>query len=97
MKRPLLMLFCAVALSAASPVANASADIRIWHRHHKDAAKNVATSQPKAKSKAKKSIFHRAQPTREQAAKTEIAYGMTGPKSVGGRHPQPGPAGYGAK
>lgn len=93
MKRLLLLGFCALSMSAASPAVGASADIRIWHRHHKDPAKTAEAPKPKAK----KSIFHRAQPTREQAAKSEIAYGMTGPKSVGGRHPQPGPAGYGAK
>lgn len=93
MKRPLLLLSFALALSAA-PAASAADGIKIWHRHHKDANKTAPA--PKEK-KARKSILHRQKPTREDSARSERAYGMTGPKSVGGRHPQPGPAGYGAK
>jgi len=94
MKRSLLLLSCALTLSAACPVASAAGEIKIWHRHHKAASKTPAA--PKEK-KAKRSILHRHKPTREEGARSEAAYGMTGPKSVGGRHPQPGPAGYGAK
>jgi hypothetical protein len=42
-------------------------------------------------------LLHRSKPSREQAARAEASFGMTGPKSVGWRHPQPGPAGVGAK
>jgi len=92
MKLRLLVMCGVLLLGAASPI-SASTDTRIWHRHHKDATKTSEAP----KQKAKRSIFHRSRPTREQAAKSEAAYGMTGPKSIGGRHPQPGPAGYGAK
>lgn len=95
MKRSLLLLSCALAISAVCPTASAAGGIKIWHRHHKDATAKTADATPKPK--ARRSILHRQKPTREQAARSEIAYGMTGPKSVGGRHPQPGPAGYGAK
>jgi len=91
MKRRLLMLSCALFLSAAGSIASASADIRFWHRHHKDHAKTSVVP----KTKAKRTLFHRAKPTREQAAHEEVAFGKTGPKSVGLRHPQPGPAGAG--
>lgn len=95
MKRsPLLVFSCALVLSAACPVVSTAANIKIWHRHHKDAAAKTADAAPKPK--AKRSILHRHKPTREEAAHSEIAYGMTGPKSIGHRHPQPGPAGYGA-
>ncbi len=97
MKRLLLVLFCAFSLSATCPAASASSGIRIWHRHHKDKDKDAAKTAAAPKEKTKKSIFHRSKHTREQAAKSEVAYGMTGPKSVGHRHPQPGPAGVGAK
>jgi len=95
MKRPLLLLSCALVLSATCHVASAAGGIKIWHRHHKEAAAKTADAAPKPK--ARRSILHRHKATREEAARSEIAYGMTGPKSVGGRHPQPGPAGYGAK
>ena len=93
MKLRLLVVFCMLSLGVVSPAAGASTGIRIWHRHHKDAAKTAEAP----KQKAKRPIFHRSRHTREEAAKSEAAYGMTGPKSIGGRHPQPGPAGYGAK
>ena len=93
MKRLLLVLSWAFCLSAAAPLARASADIRFWHRKHKDAPKTAEASKPEVK----KTILHRAKPSREQAARSEAAYGMTGPQSVGWRHPQPGPAGVGAK
>lgn len=95
MKRVLLLLCCALCLSAALPIiAKASADIRPWRKHHKEAAKTEKAPKPKAK----KTLLHRhAKPTREDAARSEVAYGMTGPKSVGTRHPQPGPAGVGAR
>ena len=93
MKRSLLLFSCALALTC--PAASAAGGIKIWHRHHKDATAKTADTAPK--QKAKKSILHRHKATREEAARSEVSYGMTGPKSVGGRHPQPGPAGYGAK
>lgn len=94
MKRLLLMVSCALLLSAAGPISSASAGIRVWHRHHKDAAKTSPA--PEAKAKPKKFSFHRGKSTREQAAHKEAAFGMTGPKSVGWLHPHPGPAGVGA-
>ena len=93
MKRIALLLSCALFLSAVGPIPSASAGIKIWHRHKKDAAKTSAAPKPKTK----RSILHRAKPTREQAAREEVAFGMTGPRSVGTRHPQPGPAGVGAR
>ena len=93
MKRLLLVLSWTLCLSAAAPLARASADIRFWHRKHKDAPKTAEAPKPKVK----KTFLHRAKPSREQAARSEAAYGMTGPKSVGWRHRQPGPAGVGAK
>ena len=93
MKRLPLVLSCALALSVAVPAASTAADIKIWHRHHKDADKTTAAPKPKTK----KTFLHHGKPKREQAARSEATYGMPGPKSVGHRHPQPGPAGYGAK
>jgi hypothetical protein len=92
MKRLLLTVSCALILSAAGPISSASADIRFWHRHHKDAAKT--SEAPDAK--AKKTSHHHGKATSEQSARKESTFGMTGPKSVGWRHPQPGPAGAGA-
>lgn len=92
MKRLLLVLLCALALSAAGPHASASSSIRFWPRHHKDPGQNAAAPKPKTK----RSLLHRGKPAREQSAHSEATYGMTGPKSVGWRHPQPGPAGVGA-
>ena len=92
MKRLLLTVSSALILSVASPISSPSADLRFWHRHHKDAAK---TSEA-AEAKPKKISRHRSKSTREQAAHKEAAFGMTGPKSVGWRHRQPGPAGVGA-
>jgi len=94
MKFQILVFSCMLFLGAASPIAGASTGIRIWHRHHKDPPAKTAEA---PKQKAKRSLFHRSRPTREQAAKSEATYGMTGPKSIGHRHPQPGPAGVGAK
>jgi hypothetical protein len=93
MKRLLLLLSCTLCLSAATPLASASTDIRFWHRKHKDSSKSTEAAKPKAK----RTFLHRAKPSREQAARSEATYGMTGPKSVGWRHPAPGPAGVGAK
>jgi hypothetical protein len=112
MKRLLLVLSCALCLAVVAPVASASTDLRFWHRKHKDkdaaksanskdAAKSKDASESAAapKPKAKRTFLHRAKakPSREQAARSEATYGMTGPKSVGWRHPHPGPAGVGAK
>ena len=92
MKRLVLVLSCALCLSATAPIASASTNIRIWHRKHKDSPKSTEAPKPKAK----RTFLHRAKPTHEQAARSEATFGMTGPKSVGWRHPQPGPAGFGA-
>jgi hypothetical protein len=92
MKRLVLVLSCALCLSATAPLASASTDIRIWHRKHKDSSKSTEAPKPKAK----RTFLHRAKPTPEQAARSEATFGMTGPKSVGWRHRQPGPAGFGA-
>ena len=92
MKRLVLVLSGALCLSATAPLASASTDIRIWHRKHKDSPKSTEAPKPKAK----RTLLHRAKPTHEQAARSEAAFGMTGPKSVGWRHSQPGPAGFGA-
>jgi hypothetical protein len=93
MKRLVLVLSCAVCLNVAAPFASASTDIRFWHHKHKDSPKNTEAPKPKAK----RTFLHRAKPSREQAAHSEATFGMTGPKSVGWRHRQPGPAGFGSK
>jgi hypothetical protein len=93
MKRLLVVLSFALTLSVAAPLASASSSIRLWHRKHKDPSATAEAPKPKVKS----TFFHRAKPSRQQAARSEATFGMTGPKSVGLRHPQPGPAGYGAK
>jgi len=93
MKRLLLVLSCTLCLSAAVPLASASTDIRFWHRKHKDPSKSTEAAKPKAK----RTFLHRGNPSHEQAARSEATFGMTGPKSVGWRHPAPGPAGVGAK
>jgi hypothetical protein len=92
MKR-LFVLSCFLSLSASASIASATPKIHFWHRHKKD----PAASAPAPKQKAKHNLFHRAQPTREESARSETAYGMTGPRSVGYLHPQPGPAGVGAQ
>ena len=92
MKR-VLMLTCMLVLGAASANASPEAGIPFFHRHKKEAAKAAATSA----AAPKRGLFHRGEPTREEAARAEAAYGMTGPKSVGFWHKQPGPAGVGAK
>jgi hypothetical protein len=99
MKRYVLVLTCAVCLSAAAPIANAATDVRFWHRKHKDSPANTAESESSEASqpRIKRAFLHRAKPSREQAAHSEATFGMTGPKSVGLRHPQPGPAGVGAR
>jgi hypothetical protein len=98
MKGSVLLLTCAVCLSAAASSANAATDVRFWHRKHKDSL-NTAASQPAEAPapKSKRTFLHRAKPSREQEARSEATFGMTGPKSVGFLHPQPGPAGVGAK
>lgn len=92
MKRLLWIVSCVLFLSVVGPISSASADIRFWHRHHKDAAKTSAAPE----AKAKKTSRRHSKSKREQAAREEATYGMTGPKSLGWRHPYPGPAGYGA-
>ena len=93
MKRLLVVIPFALFLSVATPTLGAASNIRLWpHKHHKDASEAAEAPKPKAK----RSLLHRAKPSRDDAARSEATYGMTGPKSVGLRHPQPGPAGYGA-
>ena len=91
--KPLLVLTSMLLLSAAAPIASASTDIPFFHHHKTDHAQTATA--PKAKTK--RSFLHRAEPTREEAARSEATFGMTGPQSVGFWHPQPGPAGVGAK
>lgn len=64
MKRVLLMGFCVLFLSVAGPVRSASAGIRIWHRHHKDAAKTNAKDADKSSRK------HAAKSSKKDAAKS---------------------------
>ena len=99
MKRSVLVLSYALCLSVVAPLANASTDIRIWPRKHKDSSKNTETAKPTEapNHKGKIAFLHRPKPSRAQAARAEASFGMTGPVSVGWRHPQPGPAGVGAK
>jgi len=91
-KKVLALLFCALFLSIAASSANAAGGIRLWP-HHKDSSK----SSEAPKQKPKKSLLHRSKPSRDEVAHSEATNGMVGPKSVGWRHPEPGPAGYGAK
>lgn len=92
MKRLLAVLSCAMFLSVAVPSANAAGGgIRLWP-HHKDSSKAAEASK-----KPKKNLLHRSKASRDEVARSEATNGMTGPKSVGWRHPEPGPAGYGAK
>jgi hypothetical protein len=95
MKRLLAALAVTFFLSVVAPSSvSAASNIRLWpHKHHKDASE---TTEP-AKPKTKRSLLHRAKPSPEQAAQSEATFGTTGPQSVGWRHPQPGPAGFGAK
>ena len=92
--KPVVLLSCMLALSAAAPIAGASptTEIPFFHRHKKDA---TAATAPKPKTK--RTLFRHSQPTREESARAEATYGMPGPQSVGFFHPQPGPAGVGAK
>src|SRR5215470_6296841 len=99
MKRLLILVCCAFALSAFGPVHSASAGIHLWHRHHKDknAAAKPAKTPKTAKvenTKSKHSLFHH---NKDQARSLNADMRYTGPKSVGGRHPEPGPAGAGAE
>jgi len=95
MKRRLVLFSCALALTVAAPFASASSEIPFFHRHPKKAAQS--TEAPAPAPKPKRSILHRSKRTREEAARSEAAFGMPGPRSVGWRHPEPGPAGVGAK
>jgi hypothetical protein len=85
------VLSCALFLSVVTPSARAATDIPFWHPHHKNHAETGEAHKPKADRK----LFHRSKPSREQAARSEATFGMVGPKSVGWRHPEPGPAGFG--
>lgn len=93
--KSLLLLSCMLSLGAAAPIASAapSTGIPFFHRHKKDAAASATAPKPKTK----RSFLHHAESSREEAARSEAAFGMTGPQSVGLWHPQPGPAGVGAK
>ena len=91
--KPVLVLSCMLFLGAVASAANATTDIPFWHHHKKDAV----TTSTAPKPKAKRNLLHRAAATRQESARSEATYGMTGPRSVGHFHPQPGPAGVGAK
>jgi len=95
MKRLLAALSFTLFLSVVAPCSvNAAPSIRLWpHKHHKDASQPTEATA----AKPKRTLLHRGKPARDEAAKSEATYGMTGPKSVGWLHPTPGPAGYGAK
>jgi hypothetical protein len=96
MKRMLLTLGFALALSAFGSVSFASANIWPLHRHHKDSAAKNSEHHEKAR-KAKGHREKHGDKVREQSVRSETGVGVTpGPHSVGGRHPQPGPAGAGA-
>ena len=92
MKQLLVLLSCALLLSVVVTSADAASGIRLWPRH-----KTPKESTEAPKPKTKRSVLHRAKPSRDESARSEASYGMPGPKSVGWRHPTPGPAGYGAK
>jgi len=89
--KSLLLLSCMLSLGAAAPIASASTEIPFFHHHKKDAAATAP------KPKTRRSFLHRAEPSREESARAEATYGMTGPRSVGFLHPEPGPAGVGAR
>jgi hypothetical protein len=91
--KPVLMLACLLTVTVASPLARAEAKIPFFHRHKANATKPEKAE----KTKTKRSLFHRGEPTREENARAEAAYGMTGPKTVGFWHKEPGPAGVGAE
>jgi hypothetical protein len=91
--KALLTLSCLLTVGAAGSFASPHTTIPFFH-HHKKAA---VTDTTEAKPKTKRSFLHRAQPTREEEARSEATYGMPGPSSVGHWHPEPGPAGVGAK
>jgi hypothetical protein len=90
--RQALLLTCMLAFGASCANAGPEKGIPFFHRHKKEAAKTTMASA----AKPKRSFLHRGEPTREEAARSEAAYGMTGPRSVGFWHKGPGPAGVGA-
>jgi len=94
MKRLLVALSFTLFVSVAAPASvNAAPNIRLWpHKHPKEASDTAAATKPKTKH----GLLHHAKPSREEAARSEATYGMPGPRSVGRRHPEPGPAGFGA-
>jgi hypothetical protein len=91
--KPIFVLSCMLSLGAAAPIVSASPDIPFIHRHKT----NPATTDPAPKAKTRRNLLHRAAPSREEVARSEATFGMPGPRSVGYFHPQPGPAGVGAK
>jgi hypothetical protein len=93
--KKLLLGFCGVLiLSGVGTVSSASAKDWPWHRHHKDAA-SATPKQPKQpkQQKARKSFLHHEKASKNNGDPVMLS---SGPKSVGRRHPQPGPAGAGA-
>lgn len=90
MKKQLLGLCFLLVLSGIGSVPGASAHDWWPHRHHKDASPKTHASKP---PKTKKSFLHRE---RAKSNNETVASVSPGPRSVGGRHPQPGPAGAGA-
>jgi len=91
--KSVLLIICMLSLGVAGPIARAETGIPFFHHHKKEAAKTTTAPKPKTK----RGFLHRGgEPTRAEAAQSEAAYGMTGPRSVGFWHKQPGPAGVGA-
>jgi hypothetical protein len=108
MKRLLPGLCCALLLSAFGPVPSASAHWFSWlHRHKNSANSNAPAPAPNSKPpkasktpkgpkapKAKKPWHHREKAA--PSANNGSVVTTPGPRSIGWRHKQPGPAGAGA-
>jgi len=92
MKKLLPGLCFLLILCGVGAVSTASANTWPWHRHHKDASKATAKPKKEKSQKVKKS-WHR----REKNTNGDPVVVASGPKSVGWKHPQPGPAGAGAQ
>lgn len=95
MKRLFPALCFTLILSCVCSVPSASARDWWWHRHHNSPASEKPKHKEKEhREKARKSWFHH-----EKASSSgDTASAMTnGPRSIGHRHPMPGPAGAGAR
>jgi hypothetical protein len=97
MKKILLAVCFTFALAALAPVSVAGDTNWPW-RHHD---KNSASAKTAPAEKGKKDWLHREksrEKAREKSAREEIALNVSpGPRSVDRLHPQPGPAGAGAR